>query len=392
MRILQVCATHPNPDAAKGGGDLRNWQDFTALTELGHEVHVASPSGEVRADAESARRAASLRTFAPRRARRGWLPAALRYGLDAGSLRLRFPNYDGMRSEVARLADEVRADLVWAATVWNSVLVPRDRSFVFSQRDFVHNLRRLKSEQLGIGLSRPSVAGLERIRAIEFGTGRRAAGVMCASSTERDDFIAAGVNAVYVPIVGPTTPAPTGDVASVARAHLFGNANTAMRVCRLHLRDEVWPHLGDDRGGVEWHQVGAQPAGARDPSWEWARERFRCHGFVEDLATVFERGDLSIVPYRHGTGFRTKFTVAAAYGVINVGYDETFSCAPEFEPGTDSAAAASPRDLAELIRELGGDAATRRRLADGARSVYERYFTFESRLPDYAKFMEGLKL
>jgi glycosyltransferase involved in cell wall biosynthesis len=86
-------------------------------------------------------------------------------------------------------------------------------------------------------------------------------------------------------------------------------------------------------------------------------------------------------------GIRAKFTVAAAYGMVNMGYHRTFACAPEFTPGEDCIAAANAREMADQLRRFAGDTAWRSQLAEASRALYERAFTFESMLNRYENLL-----
>ncbi len=309
---------------------------------------------------------------------RRWVARAL----NPTTCRLRFPNLDGMGDAIRDVVDGIDPDVVWAGGIFNAVMVPRGRRMVFSQRDFVHKVRQVRKDVIKLKFTRPDPMTTDQIEQLELDVCRRADGLICASMTDADYLKSHGITGHYAPVVGPTLPRPNFDDVTKNRVFFFGNANTAMRACRVHLKDELWPVF--ERSGVdfEWHQVGAPPGAQRDdPAWDWMTEHFRVHGFVDDLGDVFQPGDVSLVPYKHQTGFRTKFTVAAGYGVVNVGYDESFGCAPEFTPGEDCIAARDPKELVEKMEEFTQDASMRRKLAEGSRQVYEQNYSFEAHLP-----------
>jgi hypothetical protein len=90
--------------------------------------------------------------------------------------------------------------------------------------------------------------------------------------------------------------------------------------------NERTPEL--ERRGIEldWHQLGKTPRNGGDPFCACLEERFRVHGFVDDLENLLRRGDVSVIPYPFDTVGRVKFAVGAGYGWVNVAYDETFAC------------------------------------------------------------------
>jgi hypothetical protein len=195
------------------------------------------------------------------------------------------------------------------------------------------------------------------------------------------------IASTYIPIVGPTLAKPDGAADGAPRFFLFGNHNTAHAAALAEIRHRLWPALAAANVRCEWHQIG-KPPGNRDDDWRWMERTFdHVHGFVDELATVMRPGDVSVMPYRFDTGFRTKFAVAAGYGVTSAGYIESFKCAPEFAANRDSIAEADVDGLARAFARVITDRAWRAQLGAGARATYERAFTFEAQLPRYAEVL-----
>jgi len=229
-----------------------------------------------------------------------------------------------------------------------------------------------------------SLAALE---SLELRLASEAAHVMCVSASEAEFLQARGIHSTQIPIVGPTIPAPTVVRDASPRFFLFGNHNTAHASALSEIRHRLWPALERAGGAGEWHQLGKPPQ-RPDEDWRWMERSFHhIHGFVDDLATVLRPGDVSVVPYRHDTGFRTKFTVAAGYGVVSAGYQESFLCAPEFTPSVNCIAGSTVEDLAMSLRRVIDDQNWRLSLGAGARELYEKTYTFEAQLPRYSQVL-----
>jgi hypothetical protein len=376
------------------------FQNLCALTELGHEVHLAIIGKKQPVDEEVAARVAGVHWVEP-----GETPALLRpfqRALNPETFALRFPKSHTYPDLLVQLASRIEPELIWADSSFSLGFAPRDRyPVVFGNYDFLFKLKKVR-EQTRARLQhadlrdpkalrrrilrRPdamSVAALERY---ELQLTREAAHVMCVSASEADFCRANGIAATHIPIVGPTIDVPRLEVPDrPPRFFLFGNHNTAHAAALADIRHNLWPALERANVRCEWHQIGKAPAHP-DDDWRWMERTFQhIHGFVEDLGTLFGVGDVSVVPYRHDTGFRTKFTVAAGYGVVSAGYDETFLCAPEFKPGVDAIAASSAEGLASQFGRVITDRELRRALGVGARSLYDAAFTFEAQLPRYAE-------
>src|SRR5205814_6707358 len=99
-----------------------------------------------------------------------------------------------------------------------------------------------------------------------------------------------------------------------------------------------------------------------------------------------------LICYSEDTGFRTKLVTATASGVVNIGYDITFRCVPEFTHGVDCLMAKSPEEMVKVLQTFAGDALLRRRLGEGAGAPYAPEFSFESQLPKYDQALRKVSM
>ena len=391
FRVMKVAHVsyqrYPSPIHV-GGGDVRRWQDLCSLSALGHEVHVIVCDPTNRRTPELDAVACSVTTL---RSKAG-IPGSPRWVLNRvfnpSSLALAQPDLNGLRTAVARAVEELDPDLIWAEEAFAALLSPEGPPLVHSHLDFLFKLRSVRSSSYDAKrLRRPHALSAKRLEALEIGVCKRAAHTMCASRSEADFLRDRQISASYLPVAGPTTPAPDYERLSPGRFFLFGNPNTAMRAARHDLRTRIWPEVMRRGLELQWHQLGKQPREGGDPSWSWLEEHFVMHGFVDRLEDVLLPGDASIMPYPFDTGGRAKFAVSAGYGVINVAYETTFECSEEFTHGVDCLAARDPAHFVDLLEELATDDGLRRRLAEGSRAVYDKCFTMEANYPEYERII-----
>jgi glycosyltransferase involved in cell wall biosynthesis len=390
MRIVQVCfRRYPSPTHV-GGGDVRLWQNLCSLTALGHEVHVIACDPRNTRTTELDRVSSSVTTLHSE----ALLPGTPRWLLsrvfNPASVALAYPDLGGLRSTTSRVIAGINPDLIWAEAVFAVLICGASAPIVHSHHDFHFKLRSVRNQSFAAKrIRRPQALSEERLRSLEIDVCRRAAHTICASRSEAKFLQGMGIDAAYLPVTGPTTPTPNFDALSEGRLFLFGNPNTAMKAARHDLRTRVWPEIEQRGLTLEWHQLGQKPREGEDPSWEWLKERFVIHGFVEDLGDLLLPGDASIMPYPFDTGGRVKFAVGAGYGVVNIAYDTTFECSEEFTHGVDCLAARDPAHFAELVAEFVSDDALRLRLSQGSRAVYEKHFTMESMYPKYQRLISA---
>ncbi len=378
------------------------FQNLCALRALGHEVHLAVLGSNDPITDDVRERTATTHQISATRT-----PLALRplaRVLNPETFPLRFPSSTGFADAVDDLARSLKPALIWADSVWALAAAPRDRyPVVFGNYDFLFKLKTVRKstarrleprdlldvKALRARIHRPDAMTLSTLKSLELRLAGEAAHVMCVSASESEFLQTRGIQSTTIPIVGPTIPKPTVVRDAKPRFFLFGNHNTAHASALAEIRHRLWPALEKVGGPGEWHQLGKPPK-RPDQDWQWMERSFQhIHGFVDDLATVFRPGDISVVPYRHDTGFRTKFTVAAGYGVVSAGYQESFLCAPEFTPSVNCIAATTAEDLAATLRRVVDDHAWSSSLGEGARELYEKTYTFEAQLPRYAQVLDS---
>src|SRR5439155_967405 len=392
MRIVQVCYGWTPRKTARNGGELRYWQDLASLVALGHEVHLVvcqAISGTEAREPDVERLPATITYVrAPDKAMTrldAW--RALLPGEASLRLHLRYPGQ--LRPLVADIVRRLQPDMVWANWLATMALLPAGLPTVYAHQDFLYKVLTVRA---ATQLRRDHWRDRWRtrwLRRAELALCAAADHVVCVSDSERAQLAALGRRCTYIPIVGPTIAGSSAPTGNGPRVFFFGTwASTAMRSGARHFREVVWPTFGKREPPVEWHQVGT-PEPQESADWRWVEQRFVCHGFVDDLGGVFRIGDACLVPYTEDTGFRTKFVTAAAHGLVNIGYDTAFRCAPEFTPGMDCLVATTPAELVAMLHEYANDRGLRRRLGAASRALYEAAFSFEAQLPKYERALLG---
>ena len=389
LRILHI--THNTPGRnAKGGGLVFAWQNITALAQLGHEVHmvIAEPNGTVDDDL---REACASVTYGVPVTPAPWqlVDRAIDRVFRPETVMFRLPGWKGIREQMLAAVERVRPDLIWADWIGSLMRVPDGIPVVYGHLDFLYQLQRVRKKVHAGRVRRPDILSVARLEAIERGLVRqRAAHAVTVSATDEAIFDELDVPSTYMPVVGAPIPAPQDPPPAKARAFLLGRSNTAMNAARKNLREKLWPVLGERSGALEWHQLGEVPSQKSD-DWRWVEDHFHLHGYVESLGDVLRPTDLCLVPYREDTGFRAKFVTAAGYGMVNIGYEETFHCAEGFVPGVNCLAARDDGHFAELLERYARDEAWRHELSAASRALYDAQFGLAAQLPTYTRIVES---
>lgn len=388
MNILFL--THNTPGRnARGGGLVFSWQNIMSLVRLGHEVHlvIAEPNHPLDADLRDA--VASVTYCTPVSPNARSLDRLLARVFRPETMMFRFPDWMGVRAQVEAALTRVGPELVWADWIGSLLRLPEDRPpIVYGHLDFIHQLKAVRRRVHAGRIRRPDPLTAAQLERVERRLVSACDHAVTVSATDAAIFERLHVPSTYMPVVGQPIPAPQHAPPSPPRAFLLGRSNTAMNAARRALRDQLWPKLGDVREQLSWHQLGEVPT-QRTELWRWVESVFTIHGYVEDLGEVLRPTDLCLVPYRDDTGFRAKFVTAAGYGMVNIGYVETFACAEEFAPGENCLAARDDAHFVELLRTYAEDAQLRERLSRASRATYERRFGLEAQLPTYETILNS---
>ena len=317
MRILMLCANGlPQPDAPRGG-PIYYWQNLQALVQLGHEVHlrIIAPASPVPTEILS--KLASC-AFIPLKKSHSISHKIKMISPKFRRINHLAPNYVTIWEDIRRQYDAVQPEMIWADWIGSLVAsyevdqVP----IVYALHDFAFRIEQVKRKTNPLRVSSRARASIKSFRDMEFEIIRKASAIASASAIESEIVQRnTGVISEYIPIVGDYVNKSFGDKIGInCKYFIFGNTNTAMKASRIDLKQNILSSKQMRR--LDWHHVGRIPQSERK-KWSDAvsGSDMNFHGYVKDLGDVFDPGDALVTPYPEGTGFRTKFVTAAAYGM-----------------------------------------------------------------------------
>jgi glycosyltransferase involved in cell wall biosynthesis len=139
---------------------------------------------------------------------------------------------------------------------------------------------------------------------------------------------------------------------------------------------EVWPRLVAKNGRLTFDLIGRS---APVECQELARQdnRFRVHGFVEDVRPYLNRAEIFVCPIRDGGGTKLKVIDAMAMGKAIVAHP-TACEGIDLVDGVNVMLADEPESFAERILALLGDPARRENMAGAAREQAVENFDYNA--------------
>ncbi len=387
MRILHICSNFVPRERARNGGELRYWQNLTSLVSLGHDIYLVLCNVKEDLDLKIERLAKKVFYINKNLSANNRTQLWQSLFSDKCALELYIRQSSDLYENIFRITQDIQPDLILADWIGAMMLVPDGVPVLYSHHDFHYKIISVRMETQGKQIRLIDRLRIARLRREELRLCSKASHIICVSDSERKELEKISTPSTYIPIVESTIPRPSKLATEKGRVFMFGNwENTAMRFSAKHLRTKIWPLFEEIPPSVEWHQVG-EPAWQESENWKWIQKHFVCHGFVMDLSEIFRIGDASFIPYQRDTGFRTKFVTACGYGLVNIGYEKTFLCAPEFIPGQNCITGKSPDELADAIYWYSKNEKVRKNLGESSRLLYEQKFSFESQLPKYEKVL-----
>lgn len=401
-RILFIFPAAPLT-ANYSGAASRYAQNFASLCELHDEVHVARVGTQAMFDAfaevertsdeaQGAKAAAASwhdLVYAPPPPSSGRLNVLVQTALDP--VDYVFPEAAPIAQQIAPVIDALQPDMLWVEHIEPAAAMARLKPamlWVFSNHDLAHRIRKIRSGGASSLRDQWLNATLQRA---EKSVLLAADVVVSGSVTDCERLREMGHSRVYpVPMAYKTVP--DVDLSGSAGAdlritHLGSLETTANRVgLEAYLR-KVHPKIKD----AELRIIG-DASKVKDPLKSLLTEaNANLLGFVPDLADALRPFDISILPYEHDSGYRTKLPVLLSYGQVVV--STCAAVAGTQVAGLDDVCVLLDTldEFPAAINKLAADPAARERLGRAARDFYEAHFTFTGMLDHYRTIFAGVK-
>ena len=405
MKCLFVFPNAPLSSNYSGGAS-RYLQSFLTLQRLGCDVHAVRLLDE----AQRQRVARYEHDEAPYRAQaQSWRD--LRYTLPSAAgnkgRRLRaaltHPAPYAM-PEVVVLSElfqdavaEVDPQFIWAEWTLSGALVAESEPgipWIYAHHDWLHRVRKIRRRASGKTHWRDRLWTVS-MRRLERQLIRKSTAVISGSTSEAQEIQALGGREV---VVIPTTYDPIPPPPPACRAahpphlvHLGALSTTANYVGLLAYMETVHPVLRvllqEAQLEMPFHVIG-DAAGAKP-------RLLRCleaasvslPGHVDDLQQVFRPFDITIIPYQHDTGTRTKLPLLFNHAQVVVAMRAAVAGSAEVRPGENCVVVDALEAMPERLMKLARDPALRERIGRAAKATFDQYYTREAHLPKFERVL-----
>lgn len=290
-RLLVIDASTPRPDRDAGG--LSTFNLLKIYVDLGYDVSfIASDLAYLGAYTEAVR-ALGVRCLTSLEA-----PSVREH------LRREGKNYSFIVLCRAPIAENYLADVRRFA--------PKAK-IIFDTID-LHYLRDAREAELDG--SPEKVGAARRAKDMEFGLMRKVDVTIVLSSVEKEllakDLPEANIR--LIPLIFAENPAEIPPYEERKDFLFVGGFPHKPNVdAVLYFVNEVFPLIRERLPGITFHVVGSAPP--REILDLGKRDGVIVHGFVKDIAPLFNQCRLSVVPLRYGAGIKGKIATSLSYGV-----------------------------------------------------------------------------
>jgi len=409
MRIM-FCIPAVPVASNHSGAASRVIQSFGALTALRNEVHVVRIG-----DKQALQRTAAFEEALPeaevaRKMAAGWLDVESAPGGAAARrsrrylaqltdpIQATFPAAPGMAEQLQTLVNRVQPELVWADTSEIAAavyLLQVGTPWVFSHHDWLYRVRRYRWQE---NLDWRMRWLINRTRSAEMQIYRAASVALSGSRTDVQRLEQAGCRRVsWIPLsydAYPPLPAEVRPAADFRVTHLGSTETTANR-----LGLQAYFDRAHERAVALCRQRGIEPQlwllGDLSRTPEPLAGQIRgsgatLTGYVTELAAALRPFDLSIIPYEHDTGFRTKLPLLFRYAQVLVA--TRISLAGSWVEGMEDVCCVveSVNDFPEAIAELASDPVRREALGRRANEFFNAHFTHAQTQPLYKLVLDNM--
>lgn len=407
-RVLFVFPAAPLA-ANYSGAASRYAQNFAAVTEIYDAVHVARIGDQATFEQVLAFERTSPEAAKAHRTAASWrdlsytLPGkhAQRFDmLKEGVLdpiKFEYPASDLIATMLSSMIEEIQPELIWVEHIDPAAAVARMHlsvPWVFSNHDLAHRIRRIRKGDGSLKEQwRQNICQRAERKILH-----SADSVVTGSSTDCERLKAMGHDQVYtVPIAYESMPdidLSGSATSSLQISHLGSLETTANRVgLEAYLRKAHQAVVrACEREGVKTSLVIIGDASrVKEPLAGLLNEaNADLKGFVPDLGMVLRPFDISILPYEHDSGYRTKLPLLLSYGQVVVSTQAAVA-GTRVNGLEDVCILLDSLDaFPEVIAKLAADPARREHLGRGARQFFEDHFTYSGMIAHYQKALAGV--
>lgn len=415
MRCLFVfpnAALSPN----FSGGASRHLQAFLALTELGIEVHVVRllaesvqnrvlslEQQEVEFQAVLRDKAQSWQDVIISRSRpfKNSVEAVTR--LFFQPYVYQFPELESLRSVLQIAINTFCPDFIWAEWVLCAALVSMCGArlpWVYGHTDWLFRIRNVKQKHSGHRASMWRRLETLAMYRVETDLVRQCNVVVSGSHSEAADLLRYGARAAYVI---PTTyeslppPSPAAQAATPVRiTHLGSLGTSANKMGLLSYLEKVHPRLVQyervRKTGLRVLVIGETDRANNSLIEKLSQENLEIVGHVLDLRDILRPFDVSIIPYEHNTGTRTKLSLLFNHAQVVVATAASVAGSSEVHHRENCLVLPSLDDFADALIELIEAPALRVQIGRAAKATFDREFTLQSQLPKFGQVLSELGL
>jgi glycosyltransferase involved in cell wall biosynthesis len=308
-----------------------------------------------------------------------------------------FPGVNALAAPLGGAIAEIKPDLIWVEGTDLAAAVSRlpvTTPWIFSNHDLLYRVRQIR---YGVKSGRDQWL-VKACRRAEIRTVRAATCVLTGSESDRQRLAEMNCRAVRViPVAYDADSAllPTAQVPKDLRlVHLGSLETTANRIGLESYMRKAHSSVVDacrERGIEPQLWIIGDASRLKEPlTGLLKRSDTFLKNFVPDLSTVLRPFDLSILPYEHDTGYRTKLPLLLKHSQIVVATRAAVMGTQTRDLEAVCVILDRLEEFPGAIARLAADHDYRQRLGRAARAHFERHFTAEATLGEYRELLDSI--
>ncbi len=240
---------------------------------------------------------------------------------------------------------------------------------VYSHHDFLFEIKALRDQ-----------TNKDYLKKIEFDAIKKCEAVISGNFKEAEIIKGLGIPTLYLPINTNSNKMPLEFDSSNTIFHLGSFNTTASKLGFLHFQNEILQYVDKE---IKIILIG-QGSGLYSRS-----QTIKGLGFVNDIGDFLKKGSINIIPWKYGTGQRTRVFESISRGNIIVSYKVLGDIIPELVSGKNCILVDDEMEFASAINNLCKDNILRQKISSGAIQL-NSCFSLENRIKKFNKFFQSL--
>lgn len=294
-------------------------------------------------------------------------------------------NQDFLNNQVV----QNKIDIVWAEWRWTGLLACYSKLMIpviYAHHDWEFKLSKLRKKTNFFD----KLHNFQKKR-VEIFLIKNVSACVSGSFTETEEIKnLSRKGALYLPTTYENIKINHTLNSSPVLVHLGGMGTTANRLGLERFLDICWDDLKRNKKGIQLLIIGSISKAHKTLQEKLQDPQIICKGFVEDLNSVMNAGDIHIIPWEFNTGTRTRLPLVYNYQQVLVATKASVQAFPEVINDKNAVLCDDLEEMTIKILNLFEDRLKLKLISENAKITFRENFNHASQLKKMSEFLDKI--